>query len=77
MKKDNKELQIEWRKVRISFQEFERKVLAVLRHPEVTLDQLHEARQAYINAYEGMLNMQNKMISQCGNGVYKFNQGGV
>ena len=75
--KKNDELKSDWRKVRISFQEFERKILAVLRHPEVTLDQLHEARRAYINAYESMLKVQDKLITQCGNGVYKFNQGGV
>ena len=73
--KKNDELKSDWRRVRMSFQEFERKILAVLRHPEITLDELCEARKAYINAYEGMLNMQNKMIGRCGNGVYKFNQG--
>ena len=74
MKKTD-ELKSDWRKMRGSFQVFERKVLAVLRHPEITLDEFYETRRAYIDAYEGMLDAQNKMIKQCGNGVYKFNQG--
>ena len=73
--KKNEELKSDWRKMRGSFQVFERKVLAVLRHPEITLDEFYEARRAYIDAYEGMLDAQNKMIEQCGNSVYKFNQG--
>ena len=73
--KKNEELKSDWRKVRISFQEFERKILAVLRHPEITLDELCEARRAYIDAYDGMVKAQDKLITQCGNGVYKFNQG--
>ena len=73
--KKNDELKSDWRKMRASFQVFERKVLAVLRHPEITLDELCEARRAYIDAYEGMVEAQDKLITQCGNGVYKFNQG--
>lgn len=73
--KKNDELKSDWRKMRASFQVFERKVLAVLRHPEITLDELCEARRAYIDAYEGMVEAQNELIGRCGNGVYKFNQG--
>lgn len=63
-----------WRNMRLNHEDMEKTVLALLRHPDATPEQLDQVRKMYLDSYERMLSAQNAMLQKFGNyGVQLFN----